>query len=422
MFIACNLVLTFDVCAQEMSNLQVGASRVNITPPSDAEFQMSGYGGRTDGFTGILDSLYYRTIVIDDGQNQGAIVVGDLLFTTNRMWDRISEKIENETNIPSENLLLAATHTHAAPTFMRDEQEIDGKLKDYIDDVIEEITQSVKSAQESRVPARMGIGEGYANININRIARTASGGYFLGQNPEGPSDKTVHVVRFEDLNGSPIAIFVNYAVHGVVGGPGNLLLSGDLPGATSRVVENYYGSEVVVPWTSGAAGDQNPIYAVLDNPNGGGIDPLNSMGQILGEEVIRVSENIKRKTTGATIRGAQKVVNVPGKERNEFDYSSNYKFKDADPLDIRLSTLEVGHIVFGCVSGEVLTQIGKRFKSESPFSNSIMVTHCNGSSGYLPDDEAYERPGYEIAVSRAKEGAETAIIDGLIDLLLSANN
>ncbi len=33
--------------------------------------------------------------------------------------------------------------------------------------------------------------------------------------------------------------------------------------------------------------------------------------------------------------------------------------------------------------------IGQRLKKESPFDYTIMVTHANGSIGYIPNDAAY---------------------------------
>lgn len=416
------LVTVGEVYGQMSDGLKAGAVKVNITPPEDANFKMRGYGGQREGFTGILDSLYVRTIVVDDGENQAAIMVTDLVAISDIMWEKISERIERETGINRENLLLAATHTHSAPDIYQNEG-IDEKLEVYIQSVSDKIVQSVNNAQARRVKARIGVAQGHADINVNRVAQTETGGYWLGQNLDGISDETVHVVKFEDLQGRPIAILVNYGVHAVVAGPENLHITADLPGATSRLVEQHYGDGVIVPWTSGAAGDQNPIYAILDDPHDGGIQlygsPMNAQAKILGEEVIRVAENMERMASNASIRGGQKVVSVPGKERNQYNPTANYTFVDADPLDIRLTMLKVGHVAFGGVSGEVLTRIGKRFKAESPFSESIMITNANGASGYLLDDKAYERPGYEFTSTRAKEGAEDAIVNGLIDLMLA---
>jgi hypothetical protein len=65
--------------------------------------------------------------------------------------------------------------------------------------------------------------------------------------------------------------------------------------------------------------------------------------------------------------------------------------------------------------------IGQRLKRQSKLRNTIMVTHCNGSSGYLPDDDAYRRVSYEIRTARVKPGcAERAIVDGLLQMIEDA--
>jgi hypothetical protein len=46
-----------------------------------------------------------------------------------------------------------------------------------------------------------------------------------------------------------------------------------------------------------------------------------------------------------------------------------------------------------------------------------MITHCNGSSGYLVTDAAYAEGGYEVNSTRAKSGAEKAIIETLLSMI-----
>ena len=47
-----------------------------------------------------------------------------------------------------------------------------------------------------------------------------------------------------------------------------------------------------------------------------------------------------------------------------------------------------------------------------------MLTHANGSSGYLPDDAAYDQVSYEIQTARVKRGcAENAIVNGLREMI-----
>ena len=78
----------------------------------------------------------------------------------------------------------------------------------------------------------------------------------------------------------------------------------------------------------------------------------------------------------------------------------------------------IDDIALAGVSGEVLTMIGQRLKKESPFNFTMMVTHANGSVGYIPNDAAYEQPSYEIKSTRFKPGcAEGAIVNGLLDMM-----
>jgi hypothetical protein len=275
------------------------------------------------------------------------------------------------------------------------------------------ILDSVLGARKNLQPAKVGFGTGQANVNMNRRARDDQGGWMLGNNPEGVSDKSVSVIRFDSLTGEPIAIVTNYGVHGTVLGPGNLQISADLPGATARFVEQHYGDKVVAPWTSGTAGDQDPIYRT-------GTDFRNvaALGRILGEEVVKVADTIKT-SPRARIRGMQSVVTCPGKRTVQAPGpGKEYRYEDADPVSIRLSLLVINDIAITGVSGEVLTNIGLRLKKESPFTRTIMVTHCNGSSGYLPDDAAYEQVSYEITTARVKQGcAEDAIVDGFLKMM-----
>ncbi|MHC4593770.1 MAG: neutral/alkaline non-lysosomal ceramidase N-terminal domain-containing protein [Planctomycetota bacterium] len=397
-------------CAAE--GLRAGAARIDITPSEETPVPMSGFGGRTSPFTKIHDRLYYRVIVIENGHVRAAIVVGDVLSISNDFWNKVTEKIAGDIHIPQNHVLLCATHTHGAPyAGYRESDAIVGK-----------ILTAVKQATKNLQPARVGAAKGYCNVNICRRARTATGnargGWWLGQNPDGPVDKTLHVIKFETLEGKPIALLVNYAAHGTTMGQDNMQITGDHPGACSRLVEEHFGGDVVVAWTSGAAGDLDPIYAYRTD-FGGRISPVSVLGRIQGEGVIRLVERIDT-TSQACISGQQMVVTAPGQKNlsgKKFRPDGDYQFADGESVDIRLAVLQIGEIALCGVSGEVLTLVGQRFKQRSPLPHTIMVTHANGSSGYIPNDEAYEKIGYEILVTRVKPGVEKIVIDGLSGML-----
>jgi hypothetical protein len=398
----------------EKGSLRAGAARVDITPAADAALQMSGYASRTAGFKGIHDDLSVRAIVMDDGAAQAAIISCEIIGLSNALWEKMTERITRETGIAREYLILASVHTHAAPsTGVYGGGELAPNHAAYVARLETAILESVRQAKAGLQPARIGFGTGTAKVNTNRRARNGEGGWMLGNNPDGVSDKTVAVIKFETLSGEPFAIFSNYGVHGTVLGPGNLQISSDLPGATSRYVERHYGGKVISPWTSGTAGDQDPIYRV-----GTDFQNVTALGAILGEEVARVADAIKT-TSRAHIHGMQRLTTCPGKRTVQAPGPGReYRFEDSDPVAIRLSLLVINDIAITGVSGEVLTNIGLRLKRESPFSRTIMITHCNGSSGYLPDDAAYDQISYEILTTRAKRGcAEDAIVNGLLTMM-----
>ncbi|MEN3747350.1 neutral/alkaline non-lysosomal ceramidase N-terminal domain-containing protein [Sphingomonas sp. HF-S3] len=423
--------------ASAQTGLKVGAAKVDVTPTA-ADLPKT--------MLGVLDPLNVRAIVIDDGKTRAALVTVDAGAISSDTWKNVTARLERELKIPAAQVLLTGTHTHSAP-FMRGPA--------YESQIVEAVR---KAAAEAR-PARMAYGTGVSYINVNRnIIDPETHRWWEGPNYEGPSDKTVAVVRFETPAGAPIAIYYNYGVHAVL--TGNLdMVSADLPGATSNYIEESLGDDVVAVYSNGAAGDQNPIFfqqtydlraiRVADYakrgedisnampPGGTGMDRNNprvamlmkqqkqmtlSMGQMLGEEVLHVTRaSLERPTTDARIQGAQTIVTCPGRKRldkGRAGYPGVYE--DADPVSLRLSLVRIGDTVIGGVDGEVFTTIAQRFKRESPYKHTMMTTLTNGmaGSGYIPNDAAFGYNTFEVVSSRLKPGcAETAIVDGLLDLI-----
>lgn len=432
--IAASMLLPF---SGQGATLQAGAAKVDITPSADAALPMSGYADRKEGFKGIHDHIYARAIVFGDGAKLAAVVAWELIGVPNAVWEELSQRIAREAAIPAEYLILCAVHDHSAPAPLGMYGNDSPKSTTYTKQVEDATVEAIRKAKERLQPAKIGIGTGKAYVNINRREYSRDNGWWLGYNPEGPSDKTVTVIRFDALSGKPIALLINYAVHAVVMGGENYQISGDLAGATSRHVENYYrgkpedaprddagpaiqlhyeetSENVVALWTSGAAGDQNPISLARHSD----FTMVEALGRILGEEAVRVAGAIHT-TDQAKIYGEQQVVTCPGRKLEPGRVPrKEYKWVDSDPVSIRLSLLSIDDIALAGVSGEVMTMINEHFKRKSPSRQTVMVTHANGSSGYIPDDGAFEQVSYEITASRLKPScAENAIVDGFLNLM-----
>ncbi|WP_404710016.1 hypothetical protein [Sphingomonas sp. MMS24-J13] len=415
--------------------IKAGAAKIDVTP---------GRASLPEGTDGVHDPVFVRAIVVDNGATRAALVSVDTIGIPTDVWARVSRRIEQQLGIPARNLMLGATHTHSA--FLRGAPFEDG------------VVRAVADATKRLQPATIAYGTGVSYINVNRnMIDPATHRWTEGPNYDGPSDKTVAVVRFSDTAGKPIAVYYNYAVHAVLSGQLDQV-SADIPGATSGYIEDSLGPDTVAVWSEGAAGDQNPIYFQqtydlrewrirdyakrgidISNtmlPGGKGLnkqDPavvrlmnqqrqmVVSMGQMLGEEVLHVVRTTPdRPFARASIEGAQSTITCPGRTRIDSGRAgSPGHYEDAGPVPIRLSMVALGDIVIGGVDAELFTTIGQRLKQESPFKRTILATLANGTapSGYIPNDAAFGYETFEVLSSQLKPGcAETAIVDGLVAL------
>jgi len=423
--------------ATATAQLRAGASRVDYTP-SGAQLPRN--------FIGVLDPIFVRALVVDNGRTRAALVSVDAGAIPTDLYNKVSARAARDLGIPATQLLLSATHTHSVPF------QLGG-------DIEEKIMQGLRESVARLQPARVAWGTGQSFINVNRDrVDPVTNRWWEGPNYAGTSDKTVAVLRFETLAGQPIAVYSNYAVHAVLTGTLDRI-SGDIPGATSRYVEETLGGDVVTLWSSGAAGDQNPLFfnqtyelreiRIADYakrgedisnampPGGQGLDRDNprvqllmkqqeqmtvTMGQMLGEEILHVMrESLEKSPVDVTIGGTQTRLACPARQRTDkgrAGYPGTYV--DAGEVSIRLSALRIGDVYIGAVDGEVYNAIAQRLKRESPFKHTMMTTLTNGSAptGYIPSDDAYGRNVFTVLGSRLKPGcAEAGIVNGLLGLM-----
>ena len=67
---------------------------------------------------GVLDDLYAKAVVFDDGKTKVAMVTCDLIGLPRPVVVEARRIIGEETGIPADNVMISATHTHTAPTVL----------------------------------------------------------------------------------------------------------------------------------------------------------------------------------------------------------------------------------------------------------------------------------------------------------------
>lgn len=434
------------------AELRAGASRLEVTPPVEAGSQ---------GPTGKYEHehLYVRAIVIDNGKTRAALIGADQSGLPDGIWKDATQQIAKDLDCPVANILMSATHTHSPGVPGGPPAAAGTPLSAAQQRISNAIVQAVHEAKDKLQPARMAFGTGMAYLNVNRDAvNPVTHLWTQAPNLLAASDKTVAVLKFETSSGEPIGVYVNYAMHPINGYLANLT-SADFAGAMSRYVEEAYDDKAVVVFSQGASGDQNPLY-LRQSTNGmasrsgvpitGNVlvresveaplrdgtvpskpmDPkvrdrlegwMESEGQVLGEEVIRVMTNSTRTEQNVRIWGSQADVTCPGRKRtDEGREGMGGTYVDGSPVPIRLGMLGIGDVALTSVDAEVYNLISQRLKRQSSMSNTVMVTLANGAapSGYIPDDASFSHNSFQVLNSRLKPGcAEDSIANDLTNMI-----
>ena len=444
--------------AADAGALKAGAARVEITPDANAIPRP---------FTSIYDPLYARAIYLDNGRDRALLLNADVGGIPTAITDKVSGELSKTLNITAANILISATHDHSAifggprPSGTGGSQGAAAGPAEVFQTKLESgLVQAAQLAHDRMQPARIGYGTGSLYLNANRDAIDEQSRLWSQEpNLDYPSDKTLAVVKIESLSGELISVYMNYAMHA-----NSLFLegmiSGDFPGKAERYIEHVYDDKAVALWTSGAAGDQNPLYlranlkieqarihAVMDaehvdlgtaimramfagNPEADKIpvDPValeqslelvKSMGQITAEETMRIMSHIHMLKTEVKIEGEQQEVTCPARKRLDTGREgAPGKYEDSpDPVHIKIGALRIGDIALGSANAELYNMIGQQVKAGSKFHDTIMVTLTNGmaNSGYVPTDDAFGRYTFQVLGSALKPGCAEASIVGRID-------
>ena len=243
--------------------LTAGVARIDITPPLGLRLQ--GAMRRVEGAEGIESNLLASALVLADSDNKIVILDCDLVGFDPPLAEEIRTKIGAKVGTANTDVLLGATHTHNGPCTARgnlggshDIPVRDGEIEEldtYIENLVRKLVGLAAMADADRQPVRVGAGRDEANVAINREEIDDDDGKILvGRNPEGVTDRSVDVLRIDDLDGKPVAVIVAYAAHPVVMGYFQLLYSQDYPGVVRNIVERSTGATCL--FLTGAAGNQ----------------------------------------------------------------------------------------------------------------------------------------------------------------------
>lgn len=385
--------------------------KVDVTPNSPQ--YLAGYGARQSN--GIHDHIFLRIVAMDDGKDQFFVISSDFGKYDISLYDEVVTKLYEKLQIPLNHVWWCVTHTHSAPEIglpglseiFMPERYKQAVAMGYTNFVVEKLINGVKEARLNLEPAKLGVGWGFSNANINRRAIDENGKASLGLNPDLPVDRRIGLLRIDRLDGGPIALIANYQMHGTVLGPQSLEISGDAPGIVSEYVERKIGAPML--YMNGAAGDMAPIYSVYPNPRAGHLDQFKVL---LGDKIIEAYKRIDIETSEVKLKIASIIVETPRKAGLTWPkYLSKYSRKSTDGgnlIRIPVRFLAINEdIAIWSAPLELFCEVAMEVRRKSPFPYTFYFGYANGNLRYLPTRSAWINGGYEPAASPFTEsGAE----------------
>jgi neutral ceramidase len=327
--------------------LLAGTAKISITPQTDEP---------------LHDPVYARSLVLEVQGERLAFVAVDLaVFTSENVEKTCKEKYGVA------EVFLCASHNHTAPSKPGKGAEY-SNLKAFYE---RQVIRAVAMAVTNLFPARISAGrKSFPQLGFKRLIIREDGhareswmgdDHYAPINPEripfGPVDQEVGVIRIDDTNGQPRVVIMNYACHADVVCL-SYAISADYPGVAARKVEEQFDNKVNCLFVNGAAGNVAPLFTVPrktspTDPFKTDYTPMESMGELLAYETVKVAKSLGAKSDETTIKYEDAALEFTG------------RFNEEKHFDVRLTTILINEdIVIAANPGELFAELGLEWKAK----------------------------------------------------------
>ncbi len=425
-----------------------GAAKTDITPPLgtfiNGDF-VAHYA------TLIHDQLYAKSLVLQCGDTIVALVVVDICVMEKELIDETKELIGEQTGIPSEHILISATHTHAGGSVAS--VYLSAADIPYMQKLPALIAQSVAAAKLRMQPARLAFGsvdvptharcrrfemkESYKPFNpvngsIEKVKTNPFGSENLIVRSVASPDPEVSYIVVQDLSGNWISVFANYSMH-YVGDWDNGTISSDYFGVFSKRIQDKLkaGDDFIGIMSNGTSGDIN-IWDFLQSGNypPGNFKKSEVIGNDIAEKIFDSLDQVQwekepviavryedlavkvRKPSTGELERAKQIVATTNYERLQADeeglrgiYAREQVLLNElpDELALPMQAIKIGNVIIGALGAEVFAETGLWLKENSPAEKYFTIGLANGNLGYVPPLHEMQAGGYETWRSRTSK-------------------
>ncbi|MFQ3610773.1 MAG: neutral/alkaline non-lysosomal ceramidase N-terminal domain-containing protein [Fimbriimonadales bacterium] len=383
------------------TRLKAGASKVDITPDiSKIRIQLGGYGARLNmPPKGVHDPIYARALVLDDGNQQIALVALDHLLVP----DSLTRAVRNALNLRPEQLFLSASHTHCAPDAMGLNERMRFPLPgvgtfipEFLQFTTERVVQAIQQARQALRNAQLAtFSAELPNLNRNRRGRRLV-------------DPTMSLLRVSTPDNRPIAVLTVYAAHPTIYPHTMMEVSAEFPGVLQNRLERELGRGAVVLYMNGALGDVSPVADAGKDDH----DRVQRYGSQLYEHAQRLLRQARPAPSRLQARQVQ--VTLPEAQPHpEFQESAGREYKIPEallkqvakqivPPTAPINTVTLGDLLLVGFPGEPISSLGlqtREIGQEAGYRRVAPVALVNDWIGYILTKHEYNKGGYEATVS-----------------------
>lgn len=445
---------------------RAGAAMSNITPPL-GELIVGGWAPYPA--TNIHDELHARCLVLDDGKTKLAFVICDNVGIPREVYDLARTYLDAETDLPSANVLMAATHTHSATTARGPNRVApDQELTWYQQFLARRIADGVRRALNNLEPAKIGWGsvDEPSEVHnrrwyvtdpdllknpfggVDKVRMNPPAGNAALVKPAGPTDPEISFISVQALDGRPIALLGNYSLHYVGGVKGSDVSADYFAIFAEKIGELLNAPRHAPPFvgilTNGTSGDVNNIN--FQPKESRRHQPYEKMTEVAHKIAARVAEahssithhdwvplgmahgelTLKIRKPDAQLASYLEMVRARTNEKeryhtHELIYADRIKrlVDGPDEVTILLQAARIGDLSIAAIPFEVFTEIGLEIKEKSPFADAFTIELANGSYGYLPTPAQHELGGYEtwMGTNNVQLDASVKIVEKLLSLM-----
>ncbi len=390
---------------------KAGAAKRVITP--DPLLPISGGVGIPKPAIEKKGDLFSRVLVLEKGNTRVAIVSVDNLGWPAVLGDKVRELIRE---IPPENILIGATHTHSAPDAYGFTDEKGNSSADfkYLDWCVKLTAEAVKEAINNLEPVflKIAVGEAKGRIAYN----------YYADKLYDPRCGVIQAIAKTGLHkDKTIATLVNYATHPEILGSGRGILSPDLCGPLYDRIESKVGG--VALFMNSAQGGMVTADNRLEG--GGEVNTWEECirnGQLLADEALRIVQDAILQQDPDLFCTSERIQFPVDSEmmRNIFDHSPyKYILGEEYVVNTRINLLNIGTAQVLTIPGEALPNIGYFLKRHMNTKMPFLFGLTNDAFGYLltrVDYNSFKRYEY---ISRTSLGEMTGeiYIEEALDLI-----